>query len=258
MFKHLHIVGCSPRSGTTLLHEVMLTCFAFDKHYEHETRFHRTRAEPGQRLLAKCPKDTLHMPAVLDAVPDLFVLYLLRDPRDTICSRHGKDRSIYYSNIRVWRQMQASAARLAGHPRFLTLRYEAFVTDPDTIQREIATECPWLEKQHEISRYHEFAEASSRSRRAMTGVRPIAPTSVGVWKDNLGRIKAQQAIHGSLTHDLIEAGYEGTDEWEASLDGIDPDETPSRYSEQLNVAARISQKLDTMRKAKLYRHAQGI
>ena len=39
MFRHLHIVACSPRSGTTLLHEAMVTCFRADKHYDHEIRF---------------------------------------------------------------------------------------------------------------------------------------------------------------------------------------------------------------------------
>ncbi|MEJ2172572.1 MAG: hypothetical protein ACO22K_10035 [Woeseiaceae bacterium] len=27
MFRHNHIVACSPRSGTTLLHEAIVTCF---------------------------------------------------------------------------------------------------------------------------------------------------------------------------------------------------------------------------------------
>jgi hypothetical protein len=27
MFRHNHIVACSPRSGTTLLHEASVTCF---------------------------------------------------------------------------------------------------------------------------------------------------------------------------------------------------------------------------------------
>lgn len=253
MFRHLHIVGCSPRSGTTLLHEVMVTCFAFDRHYEHERRFHRVDAAPGQTLISKWPKDTLNMPSVIDVVPNLHVIYLLRDPRDTICSRHGKDRSVFYSNIRLWREMQASARKLAGHDRFLEIRYEDFVTDPDPVQRLIADRFPWLTKLHDFSRFHEHAVSSHRSSRAMNGVRPIAPTSVGVWRQNLGRVKAQQMRHGSLTPDLIDCGYETSDAWEAVLEGVEPDFTPSVYPEKQRVWGRWRQRLDSARKAATYR-----
>ena len=79
MFKHIHIVACSPRSGTTLLHEVMVTCFKVDKHYDHEIRFHLVSADDGQILITKRPKDTMYMPAVIDRDPELYVI--LRDAR---------------------------------------------------------------------------------------------------------------------------------------------------------------------------------
>ena len=149
MFKHIHIVACSPRSGTTLLHEAMVTCFRFDKHYDHEIRFHLVSAEPGQTLITKRPKDTMYMPAVIDDDPELYVIYVMRDPRDTICSRHGKKKSMYYSNIRLWRQMHSYARQMAGHERFLEVRYEDFVTDPvpeaqrifDHVKLPFAQEC---------------------------------------------------------------------------------------------------------------------
>lgn len=253
MFRHLHIVACSPRTGTTLLHEVMVTCFKVDKHYDHEIRFHLVTGEDGQLVITKRPKDTMYMPAVIDDDPELYVIYLLRDPRDTICSRHGKDKSIYYSNIRLWRQMHGYARQLEGHERFLEVRYEDFVSEPDTTQQMIMTKFPWLEKIHDFSEYHEYAQVSEKSKTAMHSVRPIAPTSVGVWKKNLGRIKAQQAIHGSLTPDLIECGYESSGDWEQLLEGVQPDETRSLYPEKLYLWRRISQTLDARRKAAKYR-----
>ena len=76
MFRHIHIVACSPRSGTTLLHEVMVTCLRTDRHYDHEIRFHLVEARDGEVLITKRPKDTMYMPALLDDDPELYVIYL--------------------------------------------------------------------------------------------------------------------------------------------------------------------------------------
>ncbi len=252
MFRHLHIVACSPRSGTTLLHEAMVTCFIFDKHYDHEIRFNLVSADDGQRLITKRPKDIMYMPAVIDD-PDFFVIYLLRDPRDVIVSRHGKNKDMYYSNIRLWREMQSYAMSITGHDRFLQVRYEEFVTNPNAVQAEIAARFPWLERRHDFSEYHEHARVSEESNLAMHSVRPIAPTSVGVWTKHLGRIKGQQAIHGSLTPDLVKSSYELDDAWESVLDSVEPDFSRSRYPEKVYFWSRISQHINALRKVAMYR-----
>ncbi len=252
MFKHLHIVGCSPRSGTTLLHEAMVTCFKVDKHYDHEVRFNQVTAVDGDIVITKRPKDTMYMPSVIDD-PELFVVYVMRDPRDVIVSRHGKDRSMYYSNIRLFRELNGYAKKIAGHERFLQVNYEEFVSKPDIVQAKIARKFPWLERLYDFSDYHLHANVSEKSRLAMNEVRPIAPTSVGKWKKNLPRIKAQQLLHGSLTPDLIECGYETSADWERVLDDVQPDLSSSRYPEKVYFWRRVSQRIDALRKVAVYR-----
>ncbi len=252
MFRHIHIVACSPRSGTTLLHEAMVTCFKFDKYYDHEIRFNLVAADDGQSLITKRPKDVMYMPAVIDD-PNLYVIYVLRDPRDVIVSRHGKNKDMYYSNIRLWREMHGYGTSMNEHDRFLQVRYEEFVNDPDAVQSEIAAQFPWLEQKHNFSEYHEHADVSEKSRLAMRSVRAIAPTSVGVWKKHLGRIKGQQAIHGSLTPDLIASGYESDDAWESVLEAAEPDYSKSRYPEKLYFWSRMSQRINALRKVAMYK-----
>jgi len=252
MFRHTHIVACSPRSGTTLLYEAMVTCFKFDKHYDHEIRFNLVTAEDNQSLITKRPKDIMYMPAVIDD-PNLYVIYVLRDPRDVIVSRHGKNKDMYYSNIRLWREMHGYATSISGHDRFLQVRYEDFVNDPDAVQSEIEAQFPWLEKLHNFSEYHVHAEVSEKSRLAMHSVRPIAPTSVGVWRKHLGRIKGQQAIHGSLTPDLLASGYESDDAWENVLATVEADFSRSRYRDKVFFWSRISQHINAQRKIAMYR-----
>ena len=252
MFKHLHIVACSPRSGTTLLHEVMVTCFKVDRHYDHELRFNLVEGQDGQIVITKRPKDTMYMSAVIDD-PELYVIYLLRDPRDVIVSRHGKDQGMYYSNIRLWRELQAYARAIVDHPRFLQLRYEEFVSNPDAVQQQIMTRFPWLQKRHDFSAYHEHADVSEKSKLAMNDVRPITPSSVGKWRQNLARIKAQQLVHGSLTPDLIACGYETSADWEQLLADVQPDFSRSRYPENVYFWSRISRRINALRKVAAYR-----
>lgn len=256
MFRHIHIVACSPRSGTTLLHEAMVTCFKFDKYYDHEIRFNLVAADDGQLLITKRPKDVMYMPAVIDD-PNLNVIYVLRDPRDVIVSRHGKNKDMYYSNIRLWREMHGYSTSMSEHDRFLQVRYEELVNDPDAVQSEIAAKFPWLEQKHKFSEYHEHAEVSEKSRLAMDSVRPIAPTSIGVWKKHLGRIKGQQAIHGSLTPDLVACGYESDDAWESVLETAEPDFSKSRYPEKKYFWSKISQRINALRKVALYKRKRS-
>lgn len=229
-----------------------MTCFKIDKHYDHELRFNLVDAEDDQIVVTKRPKDTMYMPDVI-ADPELFVVYVMRDPRDVIVSRHGKDSDMYYSNIRLWRELHGYARQIANHDRFLQVGYEEFVSNPDVVQDQIAAKFPWLQKVHKFSKYHEHANVSEKSKLAMNDVRPIAPTSVGKWTGNLGRIKGQQITHGSLTPDLVECGYEKSDEWEQALDGVEPDFSRSRYPEKVYFWSRISQRINALRKVAQYR-----
>lgn len=229
-----------------------MTCFRVDRHYDHELRFNLVAGQADQIVLTKRPKDTLYLPELLANDAEFYAIYVLRDPRDVIVSRHGKDKSLYYSNVRLWRELHAKAMQCADHPRFLQVRYEDFVSQPDEMQALIADRFPWLAQLHEFSCYHEHAEVSEKSKTAMHGVRPIAPTSVGLWKNNLARIKGQQELHGSLSPDLISCGYEKTRGWEKILDDVEPDRSSSRYPEQLYWPRRLLRDIDARRKLRAY------
>jgi hypothetical protein len=232
MFRHIHIVGCSDRSGTTLLHEAMVACFRIDQRYEHEARFNEVTARDGQIVLSKRPRDTRYISRALGMNQNLFVIYMLRDPRDAICSHHDGFDEAYFTNIPIWRELHSFGRKLYGHERFLKIRYEDLTRDPSGIQTAIVAKWPWLEPTHDFAEYHLHAVATEGSQIAMHGVRPISPTSVGIWRRHLERVKGQQLMHGSLTPDLIECGYEPNADWERLLDGVEPDLSRSYLSER--------------------------
>lgn len=253
MYKQIHIVGCSPRSGTTLLYEMMSACCQFDRLYGHETRFNRTSASEGQTLLTKRPKDTQFMPKVLSSVPDFWVIYCLRDPRDVVVSKHRIAGDKYYSNLRLWKEQHAFAQKMQGHKRFITVRYEDLVRDPDAVQGQIQAQIPWLKCLHPFSDYHQHATLSPQSERAMHGLRSINTDSIGRWHDNLPRIAGQMERHGDISNLLIECGYESDTSWLSELAGVEPDRSPSRYPDRKGIWNQIRQSSNIALKVNAYR-----
>jgi hypothetical protein len=253
MYKQVHIVGCSPRSGTTLLYEMMSACFEFDRCYGHETRFNRTTALRGETLLTKRPKDTQFMPDVLAHIEDFWVIYCLRDPRDVIVSKHRIAGDRYYANLRLWREQHAYAQKMMSHPRCVTVHYEDLVTDPNSVQHALLDAIPWLKALHPFSDYHQYASLSSQSERAMHGLRAINTDSIGRWRENLPRVLAQIQRHGSISAELQACGYEVDDRWMTLLNDIEPDHSTSRYPDQLSLWDRARRRANIALKVGLYR-----
>jgi hypothetical protein len=156
------------------------------------------------------------------------VIYLLRDPRDAISSRSHKNNKggkTIWGTLGEWKAHQAIADSLVNVSRFITVKYEDFVSRPDEIQEMLCNRMPFLKVKAKFSDYHTIAKPSGKSNDALGGVRPIAPTSVGTWKNNLPFLKAQIDQYGDITSDLIRLGYEPDDSWHSILEEVEADNT---------------------------------
>jgi hypothetical protein len=149
-----------------------------------------------------------------------------------IVSRHGHDPDRYWSGLKFWKSYSPTGRCLAWHSRFITLRYEELVADPDRIQAFLLACMPFLRERAPFSRFHEIAQSSEASLHALRGVRPVSSARVGRWWEHLPRVVGQLAEHGSITDDLIEFGFEKDATWERCLDGVEPDLGPSHMTER--------------------------
>lgn len=229
--KRIHIVGCGPRSGTTLLTELMSTCFEIDLFTEHEDSIYTLPPRKCDIYLTKSPSDILRVGPILERMANLYVIYLVRDPRDMIVSRHNRDPSRYWSGLRFWRTNTPYGRALEPHPRFVTVRYEDLVNTPNQVQDLLTERFPFLKKKADFSRYHELAKPSKRSLEALREVRPISSSSIGNWRNHLPRVAGQLQQYGSITDDLVFYGYAENADWEKVLAGIEPDLSPSFWPE---------------------------
>lgn len=211
--------------------EAIRACFEVDGYSEHEDRIYLPPPDGAEIFLTKYPRDVLCMGPLLPVMPNLYVVYMIRDPRDIITSRHRAAPDRYWSGLSIWHAWVRFGRRLRRHPRVLTVRYEDFVTDPDRTQRQIAETMPFLRERASFSRYHLVARPSEDSVEALGEVRPISPVGVGHWRRHLPRVKGQIAAHGSITRDLVDFGYERDGAWLHELASVEPDTQPSRRFE---------------------------
>ncbi|MFO8000885.1 MAG: sulfotransferase domain-containing protein [Marinilabilia sp.] len=231
--KRVHIVGSGPRTGTTLLTEVMKVCFAFDKSCEHEASVYKSNLSFGkyETLLTKQPSElfTVKWPLFFDK--NLFVICLVRDPRDMACSYHGDRPDTYWCSLRYLKLFKRSYHQLKGHPRVLFIKYEDFVNNPDGVQQTIQNKFSFLRIKHPFSEYHKFAHPDEMTLKALRNLRPISPSGIGNWKKHLPRIKQQIDLHGDISGDLIEMGYEKDKQWLELLNGVEASAFPTETKE---------------------------
>ena len=228
----LHIVGC-PRSGTTLLMEAVSTCFASGGYCEHELSiFAPLEAGAEEPYFTKQPNDIRQLGHIFHRDPGLHVIYMGRDPRAVITSKHRQLPDEYFCNYRVWSECDRAAQRYSGHARFLALRYEDLVRAPDEVQARIGEQFDFLQARHLFSDYHLHAESSPDSRRAMNGLRAVNLDSLEKWQQHLPRVAEQYRRHPALANDLIRLDYESDRSWLELLRGVEPVVYPCRYPER--------------------------
>lgn len=229
--QRIHIVGCGPRTGTTLMAEMMSACFDIDLYPKHESSIYTRPTRKANIFLTKRPRDILVVGPMLRLMSNLHVVYMLRDPRDMVVSKHKKDPDRYWASLRYWKTYTIYGRKLENHPRFTTVRYEDLVTKADRVQEYLEQKIPFLTKLAPFSQYHEIAKPDRDSLAALKGMRPVSSTSIGNWRNHLPRIAGQLQNHGDISQDLIEYGYEKDDSWLKELEGITPDFSASHWAE---------------------------
>ena len=119
MAKRVHVVGSSPRTGTTLITELLVNCFRVDGFAEYVMSVFKEPKLNFSDFCSKNPRDILSVRALLNLNPDLWIIHMERDPRDVIVSRHLKDADKYWTNLGRWKSRRKVVKKIGVHPRFL-------------------------------------------------------------------------------------------------------------------------------------------
>lgn len=216
--RRIHIVGIAPRSGTTLLVEAMRACFAIDASHDGQVPL-QVRAL-GEIHLSKEPGDIAVIGPRLRLDPRLYVVCLVRDPRDVVVSELWKHPGRYHVDLAQVQSHLKIFRACREHPRFIVVRYEEFVDDPSATQLDLEQRMAFLKRKADFRDYHRVAVSVAEIPKAsMHGVRPIDTASIGNWRNHLARIADQRE---GMTEVLVELGYEEDGAWERILEGVVP------------------------------------
>ena len=251
MMRRLHIVGC-PRSGTTLMMELMVTCFEKSGYCDHEMSLFEEPEGSPELFYSKQPSDIKFLQHVYPKDPELYVLYMVRDPRSVITSIHGSRPDEYFCNFRAWKACADAAKNYAGDSRFLKIRYEDLVNDPDAVQMEIMQKFGFLNKLHQFSEYEKKAKPSGESLTAMSGLRAVDASRVTGWRAHLSRVKAELLKNPSMTEALIDNGYESDDRWTELLENVEAVDYPCRYPDKEFVLKTLETRFRKWRASRRY------
>lgn len=199
--------------------EAMRGCFAIDAFHAGEVRL-EARATGATVHLTKHPNDLSRVGPRLLMDPRLYVLCMVRDPRDIIVSVHWPSPDRYFVSADQVLEGATRLRRLAPHARFIPIRYEDLVTDPSGVQRAIESRLPFLTRVADFREFHRVVDDITVGvRKDLRGLRPIDADSVGNWRRHLPRVADQRH---PLTEALVALAYESDDTWERALDGVEP------------------------------------
>ena len=207
-FRRIHIIGCA-RSGTTLLNFV-LSGFRNTILHQKEVsvwnwpslrqtfslvRKYGFGAEPF--FLVTKRNATWWIPEKLERLIryterfQIGIIYLIRDPRDVLTSKHALDERQYYVSFDTWKHSIEAGElvldRLKNYPGLLIIRYEDLIEDIHRVEKSLKATFGLQLKPNvaSLSRLNDYLDEDSRKSRMiqyMHGLRNFDSGSINKWK----------------------------------------------------------------------------
>ena len=208
------ICGCQ-RSGTTLMNEMMRS-YKDVSVLAHE--------EPALRcpylmltskyVVTKYPEDCLKLSEIKATFGDPYIIFLLRDPRDVIVSRHYKNPNRYWVDFKKWKEAVEHYEQFDSS-RKVVVRYEELVDNPNMVQ-ELVANIVGLRIRYPFSEFYQHVKSKHPDIKALGGVRPVDSSNKFKYLnlENYARIKEQLIAHPDMSEWLIRYGYQESEVWE--------------------------------------------
>lgn len=218
------VVMGSPRSGNTLMAQCLAAGFDGMRvlHRERHIFDHRRGPTDPEWIICKRPRASASLGHILDA--GMWVIWMVRDPRDVITSHYASDPpGVYRVNYPRWRFYQERVREFVSHSRVVMVRFEDLVLCPQRVQFELKERLELRVQLPFEACYARFeSPKEDECLKALNGVRPLDPDTIGRWPGHPGRILRTVKEFPELLGSLVILGYEEDHGWyNRFLQGLD-------------------------------------
>ncbi len=231
-----------PRSGTSLLYNMLATCLPSFHHDDFE---HSCLEYVGQwrDVLSKRPLDIFKIERLAHKNKlgkRLLVIVLIRDPRDIVTSRHPRVPDDYFIGWEHCYRVDGPKGPEPVHPGIreiaaeiervdalaqvdlVRVRYEDLVADPEGVQAKLAA-ATGLVFEGAFSDFHTAeqlayryeGEQAARDPALVREDQPVDASRAGKWRapEHRTRVREEFAAHRGLLALVHEYAYETNDTW---------------------------------------------
>jgi hypothetical protein len=156
-----------------------------------------------QRLGEKTPRHALSLTTLREWYPNCVIIHMMRDPRAAVASMlhmPWAQRSVV-ANARRWATLNEAVLKFRGQPRYIEVRYEALVTDPETEVRRI---CAVADEEFEPRMVQ--GEGTFEKGKLNSGRMAISSDRQEAWRRELSKAQVAQ-IEWALGPQLEKFGY---------------------------------------------------
>lgn len=193
-----------------------------------ETFYRRQASLAGKaRWADKTPNNVRAIDRILTWFPNARFVHVLRDGRDVVCSlrHHPKEKLVNGKRVPLntnnpipkcaerWLRDTATGLAYRGHPRYMEVRYEDLVADPESEVRRV---CDFAGEEFSPSMLETGGDSGGmeggRLINNANAAQPISSRSVGRWRKDLSAEERQQFV--DITGELLIAlGYVENHRW---------------------------------------------
>ncbi len=217
--KRIIICG-SPRSGTTLMNELMRSYYGtYVMNREERALRFPYLVSNKKYVVTKHPLDFNFFSRFIETFNRPLFLFMLRDPRDVIISKHFKNKDHYLVNFPLWKKAVTAYENL-DYDNIVLVKYENLITDPLSIQKKITAKLG-LELKNDFKDFFNNVDKGHQDIKSLGGIRPIDSSNLGKYKnpEHSQRIREQITSFPEMSDYLIKYGYESSKHWETTFTG---------------------------------------
>lgn len=186
MINRILVCGCA-RSGNTLMLHLLGTGF---KHTEvlydgpgGEVVPTKEHVQENKIIVGKFPKRAVKLSRWLND-ESFGVIYMMRDPRDVLVSKHFLKPNKYWVHPKRWIETAKIANKYKDHERIILVKYEDLIKNPDHIQKNISKVFKMEISNPFAECYKRFDRDDSVNMSNMNGARPLDKSRIGNWKSD--------------------------------------------------------------------------